>query len=160
METDALNENVLNPQMNGHDTRSDYSSMAVSNNFIDNKPGQETFQDVDEFLYNNNHNDDLPEMTETADASSKSLQVRDEQESGNNTNNMEKVSYMMGDNFPEDSKLLANPKGIIKSYLPIVAASDPDKFDSYRYFADHLVFFWYFVSFCEWDSFLVLFKSS
>ena len=45
---------------------------------------------------------------------------------------MNKISMLLGANFPDDSKLLANPKGIIKSYLPIAAAAEPDKFDSYR----------------------------
>ena len=45
---------------------------------------------------------------------------------------MEKISMLLGAHFPEDSKLLANPKGIIKSYLSVAAANDPDKFDSYR----------------------------
>lgn len=35
-------------------------------------------------------------------------------------------------NFPDDSKLLANPKGIIKSYLPQASAMNPEKFESYR----------------------------
>lgn len=35
-------------------------------------------------------------------------------------------------NFPDDSKLLANPKGIIKSYLPQASALSPEKFESYR----------------------------
>ena len=35
-------------------------------------------------------------------------------------------------NIPDDSKVLANPKGIIKSYLPQAAAMDGQKFAAYR----------------------------
>lgn len=45
---------------------------------------------------------------------------------------LSKFSNQQDNGIPDDTKLLANPKGIIKSFLPQAAASDPDKFDSYR----------------------------
>lgn len=45
---------------------------------------------------------------------------------------LSKFSNQQDNGIPDDTKLLANPKGIIKSFLPQAAAQDPDKFDSYR----------------------------
>ena len=126
---ERVRENVQSSQLSRHISSSDYSPIANQSSFAENKIKtlDSTLNDVDDFLYNDN------EVHLSRSTSIKPL-VSNESNEHKNSNgcNNNKVSFYMGENFPEDSKLLANPKGIIKSFLPIVAASDPDKFDSYR----------------------------